>query len=121
MIDAPVSRDEFASYVKADLARRGEMFVHRMRTFSNGKGRGSAKMNVSFATLERVFQEGRLQQLPFMNGEDCFDGFNPTSEAFYWYFGELIADRMMTALDQVHTWQEGGVCRLLIAGIESRK
>ncbi|MCH2222848.1 MAG: hypothetical protein MK097_21375, partial [Dechloromonas sp.] len=30
-------------------------------------------------------------------------------EAFYWYFGDLIAERFMAALDMVHDWSEGGL------------
>lgn len=109
LVDAPVSRDEYAAYVKADVARRGELFLNRMRMFAKGKGRGNAKFDPCFATLERVYEGGRLQNLPFMNGEDSFDGFNPSPEAFYWYFGDLIAERFMAALDAVHTWPQAGI------------
>lgn len=104
LMDAPVSRDDYAAYVKADLARRGELFLSRMKKFANGSGRGSAKLDPRFVTLERAYERGGLQNFPFMNGEDCFDGFNPSPEAFYWYFGDLIADRFMAALDPFFVW-----------------
>jgi hypothetical protein len=109
LLDAPVSRDEYATYVKADIAKRGELFARRINGFASHKGRGSARINTSFIALERALNGSGLQNIPFMNGEDCFDGFNPTPEAFYWYFGDLIADRFMAALDAVHDWPKGGV------------
>ena len=108
LMDAPVSRDDYVTYVNADIAKRGEPFLNRMRQFASGKGRGSAKMSQSFAPLERGLQAG-FHPFPFMNGEDYFDGFNLSPEAFYWYFGDLIANRFMAALDAVHNWDEGGM------------
>ena len=109
MLDSHVSRDEYAAYVKADIAKRGELFVHRIKGFARHNARGSARLDTSFVALEKALNSSRLQGIPFMNGEDCFDGFNPTPEAFYWYFGDLIAERFMAALDMVHDWSEGGL------------
>lgn len=109
LTDAPVSKDDFMTYVREDIARRGQMYVHRIKGFAGRKARGNAKLDPSFSHLEQAFQSNRLQAFPFMNGEDAFDGFNPTADAFYWYFGELIAERFSVALDLAHDWPVGGV------------
>ncbi len=109
LMDSPVSREDFAAYMKADLAKRGELFQHRVKQFATHKGRGNAKMDSSFVALERVFQGGRLQNFPFMNGEDCFDGFAPSADAFYFYFGDLIAERFLAGLDAEHDWPQDGI------------
>lgn len=109
LMNSPVSREDFAAYVKADLAKRGELFQHRIKQFAAHKGRGNAKLDSSFVALERVFQAGRLQNFPFMNGEDCFDGFGLSADAFFFYFGDLIAERFVAGLDVVHDWPQGGI------------
>ncbi len=53
---------------------------------------GKHKNMSEIVTLERAFQRGQSQNFPFMNGEDCFDGFQPSADAFYYYFGDLIID-----------------------------
>lgn len=53
---------------------------------------GKHKNTSEIVTLERAFQRGQSQNFPFMNGEDCFDGFQPSADAFYYYFGDLIID-----------------------------
>lgn len=117
LMDSPVSREDFAAYMKADLARRGELFQMRIQQFATHAGRGHAKLTSSFVTLERAFQRGQSQNFPFMNGEDCFDGFQPSADAFYYYFGDLIAERFMAGLDAVHNWPQGG---LPVADIRKR-
>lgn len=107
--DSPVSREDYAAYVKADIVKRGELFLHRIKGFAGHKGRGSARMATSFIALDRASKGNGLQGFPFMNGEDCFDGFNPSPEAFYWYFGDVIVERFMAALDAVHSWPQGGM------------
>ena len=109
LMNSPVSREDFAAYVRADLAKRGELFQYRIKQFADHTGRGNAKLNSSFVALDRVFHGGRLQNFPFMNGEDCFDGFAPSADAFFFYFGDLIAERFMAALDVVHDWPQGGI------------
>lgn len=117
LMDSPVSREDFAAYMKADLARRGELFQQRIKQFATHTGRGNAKLTSSFVVLERAFQGRQLQNFPFMNGEDCFDGFQPSADAFYYYFGDLIAERFMAGLDAVHDWPQGG---LPVADIRKR-
>lgn len=109
LTNAPVSKDDFMTYVRADIARRGELYVHRIKGFAAGKGRGNAKLDPSFAHLERVFQGNRQQNFPFMDGEDAFDGFNLSADAYYWYFGDLIAERFAVALDMVFDWPEAKI------------
>lgn len=109
LTNASVSKADFMTYVQADIARRGELYVHRIKGFATVKGRGTAKLDPSFAHLERVFAGGRLQNFPFMNGEDAIDGFNPTADAYYWYFGGIIAERFSIALDMVFDWPEAGI------------
>ncbi len=109
LMDSPVSREDFAAYMKSDLARRGELFRQRIQQFATHAGRGNAKMTASFVTLERAFQSCGLQNFPFMDGEDCFDGFRLSADAFYFYFGDLIAARFMAGLDAVHDWPQGGL------------
>jgi len=107
--DSPVSREDYAAYVKADIAKRGALFAQRIKGFACHKGRGNARMATSFITLDRASKGDGLQGFPFMDGEDCFDGFNPSPAAFYWYFGDLIAERFMAALDAAHDWPKDGV------------
>jgi len=109
LTDASVSKEDFMTYVREDIARRGQLYVHRIKGFAKGNARGNAKLNPSFSHLEHAFQNNRLQGFPFMNGEDAFDGFNPSADAFYWYFGDLIAERFCAALDLVHDWPTSSI------------
>lgn len=109
LTDAPVTREDFKSYLAADVARRGEVFKYRINGFVSGKARGSAKFDPTFARLERNLVAGQAQNFPFMDGEDAFEGFNLSAPAFYWYFGDLIVERFMQAVDLAHDWQPGGI------------
>ncbi|KAB2928805.1 MAG: hypothetical protein F9K30_00215 [Dechloromonas sp.] len=109
LIDAPVSRADYAAYVKADISRRCGPFLNQLRRFARGGKTSGANLNLSFGALERVHNAGQSQQFPYMNGDECFDGFNISPGAFYWYFGDLIAERFMDAMDTAHAWQEGGM------------
>ena len=94
LTNAPVSRDDFMGYVRADIQRRAVSYQYRLKKFARNNN-----FPFSFAQLERVHVLENLQPFPYMDGEtpNNFAEFDPG--ALYWHFGELIAERFELALE----------------------
>ena len=116
LTESPVSRADFMLYVRSDIERRGEPFKDALR-------RWQAKwFQNSFIGYERRETSGQLQGIPYLNAEIAHQGTEMTTAAFYWMFGEQIANRFEAALDAL-PWPDTSVPvaerRLRLAEIHS--
>lgn len=95
----PLTKADFAEYVKADIARQAQQYQNRLnREFSMAS-------HARFVSLERKQQDGQPLGLPYLSGEMFAHGAKPEPHALYWLFGEQIAERFVAALDS-QPWPE---------------
>lgn len=102
LTDAPVSRDDFMAYVRADIERRGAPYKHTL-----GHWKDKWFKNI-FARWEHFEQEGQHQGIPYLNAEVPHSFAEMTPAALYWLFGEQIAERFGEALDAL-PWPDNAV------------
>lgn len=100
LINAPVSKDDFMGYVRADIQRRAEGYQHRLRKWAR-----KYDFPLKFAQLERDHIAGGLQPFPYLDGETPFNNAELDPGAVFWHFGELIAENFSVALDGLE-WPE---------------
>lgn len=94
LTNAPVSKTDFMSYVRADIERRAVSYQQRMKHWARKNN-----FPFSFAQLERVHTLENLQPFPYLDGETPHNMGELDPGALYWHFGELIAERFDLALD----------------------
>ena len=93
LLDAPVSKEDFMEYVRADIAARAQGYQGALKRW-----RRKNEFN-SFAQLERRLKQGGACAFPYLNGEHPIDGTLMDAPAMYWLFGEQIAVRFADAID----------------------
>ncbi|MDP2144410.1 MAG: hypothetical protein Q8J80_09820 [Gallionella sp.] len=94
LTDAPVSKDDLAEFVRADIQRRANNYQWRIDKWAREGG-----FPVSFAALERNHVAGKPQPLPYWDGVPHHDALNIELHGMYHLFGDLLAERFLTALD----------------------
>lgn len=98
--NAPVSKADFMAYLREDICRRSAHLPHVLKTKWARDGQFS-----NFVRLERVYSNGGLQPFPYINGEVPVTAVNLDPAAFYWYFGEMVAERFEQAIEGLD-WPE---------------
>ena len=118
LTNASVSKDDFMGYVRADIQRRAVSYQYRLKRFAEKNN-----FPFGFAQLERVHVAESLQPFPYLDGEVPHNGAELDTGAFYWHFGDLIAERFGVALDNFD-WPDDVVSvedrRLQIAEIDKK-
>jgi hypothetical protein len=87
---ATVSKPDYMAYIKADIERQGRIFAKQFALEVRGKRR-------DYGTLERNKQSGIGERLPYLTGRYAIP-VPITEEAFFFYFGDLIVERLGDAL-----------------------
>jgi hypothetical protein len=90
---ATVSKADYMEYIKADIERQGRIFAKQIALEVEGKRR-------DYGTLERNKHSGIGERLPYLTGRYAVP-VPITEEAVFFYFGDLIAERLGDALDGV--------------------
>jgi hypothetical protein len=90
---AAVSKQDYLTYIKADIERQGRIFAKQFAREVEGRSR-------DYGTLERNKQSGIGERLPYLTGRYAVP-VPITEEAVFFYFGDLIAERLGDALDGV--------------------
>lgn len=95
----PLTKADFAEYVKTDIARLAEQYPRRLNS------QFSMSNHARFVSLERKQQDGQPLGLAYLTGEMFAPSAKPEAYALYWLFGEQIVERFMDALDS-QPWPE---------------
>lgn len=94
-----VSKTDFLEYMRAHFKRKGERFEREILNNLGGRR--------EYAQLERELKAGG----GFL-GANFLTGFNApvvvTEEAFYFYFGDVMVDRLSKALDSLD-WSDDAI------------
>ena len=102
LTDTPVSLEDFMSYVRADISRRGKQYE---RTLVNWQNKWFQNV---FLRWERAERDGVPQGIPYLNAEHPHGGWEMTPGAVYFLFGDLSAERFSEAL-KVLKWPDNAV------------
>lgn len=87
-----VTRADFLAYLKDDFRQRSQQFVVNLRLdFLR------VLPNLQFRNQECRLENGADIMLPFFSGKTSLPGM--TDEAYFFYFGDLIAERFCDAID----------------------
>lgn len=97
---APVSRDDFLGYIKADIARRGRSFAGSVARSITGHYR-------DFGRLENLNADGGKLNLHYLTGQIGIPTVI-TEEALYFYVGDRIAERLGDLLAAL-PWPEDAI------------
>lgn len=94
--DAPVSKNDYMEYLRADIAR----MAARMPQAIKEKWARDGDFR-KYGMLERIHSRSGSQPIPYINGETHGTSVELGPSAFYWYFGDLIAERFDQVLEEV--------------------
>lgn len=97
---APVSRDDFIGYIKADIAQRG-------RSFAGAISRQIVGFPRDFGRLEHFKATGQKLHLSYLTGNLSLPVV-VTEEALFFYMGDRIAERLSDLLSAL-PWPEDAV------------
>lgn len=103
IVSEPISKSDLMEYVREDIKRRREFYPTLLRTKWAKDGRAT-----NFPNHERIFEEGGVQAIPYLDGEISNPGIVFRSDAFYWFFGDLIADGFERGIEKLK-WPEPGL------------
>jgi septal ring factor EnvC (AmiA/AmiB activator) len=91
---APVSKADFMEYLRSDIQRRAARMPQLLQqTFAQ------REKSRNFEILERIDSRGGKQDVPYINGDSPVDHVTLGDHAFFWYFGDLIAERFEQVAD----------------------
>lgn len=99
--DAPVSKSDYMEYLRADIAR----MAARMPLVIKEKWARDGSFQ-KYEMLERIHSRSGSLPIPYINGETHGTSVELGPSAFYWYFGDLIAERFDRVLDEVEWPQD---------------
>lgn len=93
IISTAVSKEDFIAYIRADIRDKGKRFWSGMRTLIEQRPK-------EYPALERGIG------LDYLSGAIRSPEIVPPS-AFFFYFGDLIAERISRAIDEDLDWPNG--------------
>jgi hypothetical protein len=91
---APVSKADFMEYLRSDIQRRAARMP--LLLAQNLTRSGESR---NFENLERIDSRAGKQDIPYINGDSPVDHVTLGDPAFFWYFGDLIAERFEQVVD----------------------
>lgn len=103
LVAAPISKSDLMEYVREDIKRRAAFYPTLLRMKWSRDGR-----HTNFPNHERVYSEGGIQAIPYLDGEISNPGIIFRPDAFYWFFGDLIADGFERGIENLK-WPEPGL------------